>query len=676
MVTKLTAENNDLPRHLNIKPSEVETRITRLIAENKEQIELILDTVGEEPTWNNLVAPLEELEDRIAKFWSPIMHLNAVASSPELRKAHDASVVKLSQYSTEIGQSQPLYTAYQKIAQSDEYGEFSLDQRKVIQNAIQNFELSGVSLPSDQKDQFGQATRRLAEITSQFSNNVLDATEGWVKEITQVNELKGLPDVNIAMASEAAKSRGLDGYVLTLEMPSYLGVMDHAENRDLRKEVHEAYVTRASEIGPTAGQYDNTKVIDEILVLRSELASLLGFSDYAELSMVRKMARSTKEVQTFLTTLLDQSLPKARDDLDELRDFGLQRYGLESVRAWDVRFLTERLRIEKYSVSQEELRPYFPLEKVLNGMFQVVETLYGIQISSSEPPDKWHEDVLFFEIRNQGVLAAQFYLDPFARKAKRSGAWMADCVVRREMGNFLQLPVAYLTCNFAGPVNKNPALLTHNEVVTLFHEFGHGLHHMLTSQRYAAVSGINGVAWDAVELPSQIMENWCWQRESMRMISSHWETGEPVPDVLLDKVVIAKNFQSGLAVLRQLEFGLFDMAVHSNSGSVDILEAINEVRKKTALVEPPKYDRFPWAFGHIFAGGYAAGYYSYLWAEVLSADAFSAFEGAGIFDKKMGARFLTKVLAVGGSVEAMEMFKAFRGREPQIEALLRHSGLK
>ena len=675
-MTETMSKNTDLPRHLEINPSEIEATISRLIASNTKEIESILEAVGEEPTWNNLVAPLEELDDRISKVWSPIAHLNAVASTPELRKAHDASITKLSEYSTEIGQLQPLYSAYLKISQSSAYAEFSIDQRKVIKDAIKDFELSGVALPLDQKKRFGEVSRRLSEITSLFSNNVLDATDDWVKEIADVSELEGLPDVNIALAAEAAKSRGFDGYALTLEAPSYLGVMDHVENRSLRKEIHEAYVTRASDVGPTAGQYDNTHVIDEILSLRRELASLLGFSNYAELSIERKMARSTDEVLSFLKSLLDQSLPKAQKDLQELQDFGSKYYSLESISSWDIRFLSERLRTQKYSVSQEELRPYFPLEKVLAGMFQVAESLYGVQISSSEPLDKWHEDVRFYEVRNQGVLVAQFYLDPFSRQAKRSGAWMADCVVRREIGNFLQLPVAYLTCNFAGQVEGKPALLTHNEVVTLFHEFGHGLHHMLTSQRFASISGINGVAWDAVELPSQIMENWCWKRESMRMISGHWETGEPIPDALLDKVVLAKNFQSGLAVLRQLEFGFFDMAVHSSLGPIDIFKVIEEVRKSTALVPPPDYDRFPWAFGHVFSGGYAAGYYSYLWAEVLSADAFSAFEEVGIFDRETGNRFLTEVLAVGGSVDALEMFKAFRGREPRIDALLRHSGLK
>ena len=675
-MNETTTKNTDLPHHLDINPSEIESTISQLIASNTEDIESILEAVGDGPSWNNLIAPLEELDDRLSKLWAPIAHLNAVASTPELRKAHDASISKLSDYSTEIGQLQPLYKAYLKISQSDAYSEFSVAKRKVIQDAIQDFELSGVALPADEKKRFGEITRRLSKITSLFSNNVLDATDSWTKTVTEVSELKGLPEVNIAMAAEAAKSRGLDGYVLTLEAPSYVGVMDHAENRNLRQQVHEAYNTRASDVGPTAGKYDNTEIIDEILSLRRELASLLGFSNYAELSIERKMARSVDEVRVFLKNLLDQSLPKAREDLEELRAFGSKHYALDDVCAWDVRFLSERLRVKNYSVSQEELRPYFPLEKVLEGMFQVAEDLYGVDIKSSQPPDKWHEDVRFFEMRNESALIAQFYLDPFSRQAKRGGAWMADCVVRREMGNFLQLPVAYLTCNFAGEVEGKPALLTHNEVVTLFHEFGHGLHHMLTTQRYASVSGINGVAWDAVELPSQIMENWCWERESIRMISGHWETGEPIPDALLDKVVSAKNFQSGLAVLRQLEFGLFDMAVHGSDSTVDVYKAIGEVRKKTALVKPPEYDRFPWAFGHIFSGGYAAGYYSYLWAEVLSADAFSAFEEAGIFDRNTGTRFLTEVLAVGGSVDAMEMFKAFRGREPRIDALLRHSGLK
>ena len=669
------AEIDGLPHYTAIAPAQIEQTIDDLIDDNKREIDITIEASGSAPTWDTLVAPLEELEDRLAKAWAPISHLNAVVSTPELRAAHDACVAKLTQYETQLGQSQPLYQAYKSVVDGDAFAGLDDAQRKVITDAVLGFELSGVGLPEAEKQRFAEVSERLAQLASEFSNNVLDATDAWTKHITDVADLAGLPEVNVAMAEQAARSRDLEGYVLTLEMPSYAGVLDHAEDRDLRREVHEAFVTRASDRGPNAGEFDNTDIIDEILTLRRELALLLGYANYAEVSVVRKMAQNASEVQAFLDDLLARSLPKAREDIEELRQFGRDRYGIDDVCSWDVRFLTERLRNEKYAVSEEALRPYFPLDKVLGGMFEVVERLYDLQIQAAEAPDQWHEDVRFFEVARDGERIARFYLDPFARPAKRGGAWMADCRIRREAGNFLQLPVAYLTCNFASPVAGQPALLTHREVVTLFHEFGHGLHHMLTRQTHAPVSGINGVSWDAVELPSQFMENWCWQRDSIGMISSHWQTGEHLPEELLDKLLKAKNFQSGVATVRQLEFGLFDMAIHATAGAVDPLEAIAAVRERTAVIDVPSYDRFPWAFGHIFAGGYAAGYYSYLWAEVLSADAFAAFEETGIFDKQTGRRFLTEVLEVGGAKEAMDMFKAFRGREPDPSALLRHTGL-
>ena len=675
-VTETFAEIDGLPDFSRINPDGIEKAIHELLATNREEVAGIVARARANPAWDSLVAPLEEIDDRLTKAWVPISHLNAVVNTEALRTAHDGCLVALTQYSTELGQSQPLYEAYKNLRSSKSYDdELSSAQKKVVDNALIDFELSGVGLDEQTKKRFADISERLAVLASQFQNNVLDASDAWTRHFDMSDSLAGLPDVNLAIAAEAARTRDLDGYVVTLEMPSYAAVMDHAEDRELRLEVHEAYVTRASDRGPRSNSFDNTEIMTETLSLRHEQARLLGYGNYAELSVVKKMTDGPAEIKAFLENLLEKSLPKAREDLDELSDFALEKFGIDEVRPWDTRFLSEQLRQEKYAISEEELRPYFPLEKVFTGMFEVVERLYGIRVQRAVAPDRWHDDVLFFEIFRERDRIARFYVDAFARPHKQGGAWMNDCRVRRESGNFLQLPAAFLTCNFTPPVGDVPALLTHSEVVTLFHEFGHGLHHMLTRQTCAAVSGINGVSWDAVELPSQFMENWCWQAESISLISGHWQTHEPLPEALLKRLLEARNFQSGLAMVRQLEFGLLDMALHTNQLALGPLEAMLDVRKRTGLVRAPEYDRFPWAFGHIFSGGYAAGYYSYLWSEVLSADAFGAFEEIGVFDRPTGRRFLHEILETGGSKDAIDSYKAFRGRPPDSSALLRHNGL-
>ena len=675
-MTETFTEIDGLPNFSSIQPDGIEEAIKELLASNREEVTGIVDRVSDSPTWDSLVAPLEEIDDRLTKAWVPISHLNAVVNTETLRAAHDGCLAALTQYSTELRQSQPLYDAYKNLRSSKTYDdELSAAQKKVVENALIDFELSGVGLDERTKKRFADVSERLAVLASRFQNNVLDASDAWTRHFDGPEPLDGLPDVNLAIATQAARARDLDGYVVTLEMPSYMAVMDHAEDRELRREVHEAYVTRASDRGPHAGIFDNTENMNEILSLRHEQAQLLGYGNYAELSVVKNMTDDPAEIEAFLENLLERSLPKAREDLDELSTFALEKYGITEVRPWDTRFLSEQLRQKKYAVSEEELRPYFPMEKVLTGMFDVVERLFGIRVQRAIAPDHWHDDVLFFEIYRDENRIARFYIDAFARPHKQGGAWMNDCRVRRESGNFLQLPAAFLTCNFTPPVGDVPALLTHSEVVTLFHEFGHGLHHMLTRQTCAAVSGINGVSLDAVELPSQFMENWCWQAESIGLISGHWQTGDPLPGALLERLLAARNFQSGLAVVRQLEFGLMDMALHTSVEALGPLRAMHDVRQRTGLVVSPEYDRFPWAFGHIFSGGYEAGYYSYLWSEVLSADAFAAFEETSIFDRPTGQRFLQEILEIGGSKDAIDSYKAFRGRQPDPSALLRHKGL-
>lgn len=680
-MTNPLLEAHTLPPFSAIKPEHIEPAIRQLIDEGRAQLQNLLESLTT-VTWDNLVAPIEEQADKLDQAWAPVSHLNSVANNDELRKAYTESIALLTEYSTEFSQNETLYKAYQKLAQSEEFSRLTQAQQQTINNALRDFRLGGVALDEANKKRFGEIQKRLSELSTQFSNNILDATQAWYKHFESADELAGLPESAIAQAAQAAAQKNLSGYVVTLDFPSYYAVIMYADNRALREEIYSAYVTRASAIGKkadgsSAAEWDNTAIISETLALRHELAQLLGFNNYAERSLATKMAESPAQVLNFLNELAEKSKPYAERDFAELRAFAAAQ-GCNDLQAWDTTYYSEKLRVEKYSVSQEELRPYFPAEKVIAGMFDVVGRLFGIKVKQSAQFDSYHPDVRFYEIEKNGEKVASFYLDLFARDKKKGGAWMADCRVRRKTSKGLQLPVAFLTCNFTPPVGDTPSLLTHDEVTTLFHEFGHGLHHMLTQIDVAAVSGINGVAWDAVELPSQFMENWCWEPEAIPLISGHYQTGEPLPKSLLDKMLAAKNFQSGLQMIRQLEFSIFDFRLHAeydSSSPKSAQELLQEVRSKVAVIKPPAFNRFENSFSHIFAGGYAAGYYSYKWAEVLSADAYSRFEEEGIFNAQTGASFLVEILQQGGSRTPMELFKNFRGREPKIDALLRHSGI-
>lgn len=673
--------SHTLPPFSAITAEQVTPAITELIEQGRTQLAQLLANLPA-PNWENLVAPLEEQGDKLDQAWAPVSHLNSVANSEALRKAYTESVALLTDYSTEFSQNEALYKAYQQLADSSEFAQLTQAQQQTINNALRDFRLGGVALNDADKKRFGEIQKRLSELSTQFSNNVLDATQAWYKHFETADALAGLPESALAQAAQAAAQKELPGYVVTLDFPSYYAVMMYAENRALREEIYTAYVTRASADGKkadgsSAAEFDNTGIIAETLALRHELAQLLGFANYAERSLASKMAESPAQVLQFLNELALKSKPYAERDYAELREFAA-RSGCADVQAWDTTYYSEKLRVEKYSVSQEELRPYFPAEKVIAGMFDVVQRLFGIQVKQIAAFDTYHPDVRFYEIEKDGKKIASFYLDLFARDKKKGGAWMADCRVRRKTKTGVQLPVAFLTCNFTPPVGDTPSLLTHDEVTTLFHEFGHGLHHMLTQIDVAAVSGINGVAWDAVELPSQFMENWCWEPEAIPLISGHYQTGEPLPQTLLDKMLAAKNFQSGLQMIRQLEFSLFDFRLHAEynpHAPQSAQTVINEIRAQVAVVKPPAFNRFENSFSHIFAGGYAAGYYSYKWAEVLSADAYSRFEEEGIFNTQTGESFLQEILQQGGSKAPMDLFKNFRGREPQIDALLRHSGI-
>ncbi|HHJ80638.1 MAG TPA: oligopeptidase A [Candidatus Tenderia electrophaga] len=676
-MTNPLLEMTGLPAFSKIKPEHVEPAIDTLLAESRQVVEDLLAATTEY-SWDNLVQPLEEMEERLGRVWSPVSHMNSVVNSDELREVYNACLPKLSDYATEMGQHEGLYQAFKQIAESTDYAALDTAQKKIIDNAMRDFRLSGIDLPKDKQDRYKEIMQTQSALTSKFGENVLDATNAWKVQITDESRLSGLPESALGMARQIAEREEQDGWVFNLEYPSYLPVMTYADDRELRREVYTAFVTRASDEGPHDKKYDNTPVMEQILALRHETAQLLGFKNYAEKSLATKMAQSTDQVLAFLNDLAERSLPLAKRELDELRAFAKQEHGMDALEAWDITYYSEKLQQHKYAISQEELKPYFPEDKILNGMFAVVERLYDLKISELKGIDVWHESVRFFEIRDANGVRGQFYLDLYARPQKRGGAWMDDCMTRMQTVEGVQVPVAYLTCNFSAPIGDAPALFTHDEVLTMFHEFGHGLHHMLTQVDYPSVAGIGGVPWDAVELPSQFMENWCWQKEALADIAGHYQTGEPLPDELFDKMLAAKNFQSAMQMVRQLEFSIFDFRMHLEYDPAKggrIYEILDSVRQQVAVMQPSAFNRFPHSFGHIFAGGYAAGYYSYKWAEVLSADAFAAFEERGIFDREAGLKFLTTVLEQGGSREPMALFIEFRGREPSIDALLRHSGL-
>ena len=675
-MTNPLLEHHVLPPFSRIAPEHIVPAIETILKALRDGIK----ELPEAPcNYESVVKARENLEDKLHHAWSPISHLNAVMNSADLRDAHTACLVMITDYYTEVGQSRPLFEAYQAIASSTQYVSLSQAKRKVIDNALRDFRLSGIDLPESEQVRFSELSREISRLNSTFNNNVLDATQVWQKLVVGKSRLSGVPHNALASMQKNAADKSLEGFLLTLDTPCYLAIMTYCDDRELRHELYTAFGTRASHLGPNAGEFDNSDVIHELLSARLEQARLLGFENYAELSVARKMARSAEEVLGFLNNLAEKSKTFALKDFEVLETFAEKNGGSDRLKPWDVPYYAEKLKKAAFDISEEDLRPYFPGPTVLQGMFEVVHRLFDIDVVPCPGMPVWHQDVLTYEIKKDGTSIARFYLDLYARANKRGGAWMDDCRVRRtDDSGSLQLPVAYLTCNFAGPLDGDPALLSHNEVVTLFHEFGHGLHHMLTSMDAAAVSGINGVAWDAVELPSQFMENFCWQAESLAFISGHYKTGDSLPKNMLNKLLEAKNYNAAMMMARQLEFGLFDFRLHAEFDPNDkgqTQRILDDVRQEVAVILPPVEYAFQHGFSHIFGGGYAAGYYSYKWAEVLSADAFSKFLEDGIFNRQTGEKFLSFILEKGGSQDAMDLFIAFRGREPAVEALLRQEGM-
>lgn len=664
-----------LPRFDEIKPVHVAPAIAQLLDENRALITRLLADQSA-PSWENFVLPMENANERLARAWGPVGHLNAVMNSPELREAYNTTLPKITQYFAELGQNLGMYEKFKLLRTSPDFLRLSTARQKIIENELRDFRLGGAELPQELKERYLQIQDRQSELSSRFSDNLLDATNAFQLLIDKREALSGLPEDVLQSAREAALSAHKSGWLFTLKAPSYLPVMQFADNRELRATFYRAYATRASEFGNP--EWDNTRLMDEIVELRAEEASLLGFSNYGELSLAAKMAESPQQVVNFMRKLAQRARPFAEKDLIELREFALNTLGLEAMHSWDIAYASEKLREQRYAFSEQEVKHFFPENAVLDGLFGLVKTLYDLHIVASCAP-VWHATVRFFDIRKaDGSLVGQFYLDLYARDSKRGGAWMDDVISRRRLPSGIQTPIAYLNCNFSSPVGDKPALFTHDEVITLFHEFGHGLHHLLTEVEDLGVSGISGVEWDAVELPSQFMENFCWEWDVLQGMTRHVDSDESLPRTLFDKMLAARNFQSGLSTLRQIEFALFDMLMHSSfkaGKGKSILQLLDEVRAEVAVLVPPEFNRFPQSFSHIFSGGYAAGYYSYKWAEVLSADAYSLFEEHGILDPDVGARFRAEILAVGGSRPAMQSFTAFRGREPSIDALLRHNGL-
>ncbi|HKI60603.1 MAG TPA: M3 family metallopeptidase [Mariprofundaceae bacterium] len=666
---------SELPLFDQIEPKHVLPALDHVLESNQKALDML--TQVSHPDWGNFMAPLEQLDEQLQRVWGPVTHLNAVKNSDELRPVYQESVQKVSAYHTDLAQNEALYAAIKQVRSDKFFSTLSDEQRQVIDHALRDFRLSGAELKGADKERYKAIQMRLSELATTFEQHVLDATRSFELHITEESDLAGLPDsIRDGAAQRATESDKYDsGWLFTLDIPSYLPFMQYAENRELRERMYNAYVTRASE-----GELDNAPVIDETLKLRREAAAMIGFDDYGSYSLATKMAESTAEVISFLRELARKSRKMAESEMAELKAFTKANLGIDALQAWDVPFASEKLRLHTYAISDEELKPYFPEQKVLNGMFALVERLYGIDIREENAP-KWQKNVHFFAIygKNSEKIAG-FYLDPYARTHKRGGAWMDECTVRFHKENgALQLPVAYLVCNFDAPVGDKPALWTHNEVLTLFHEFGHGLHHMLTEVSTRSVSGINGVPWDGVELPSQFMENFCWEREVVDLFARHFETDEPLPHALFSKMLAAKNFQSGMQMLRQIEFSLFDMLLHTEflpEGDRSVQQLLDEVREEVAVLTPPAFNKFQNSFSHIFAGGYGAGYYSYKWAEVLSADAYAAFEEEGITNPVTATRFRESILAIGGSRDLMEGFEAFRGRKPSVDALLRHSGIQ
>jgi oligopeptidase A len=669
----------DLPAFSQITTDMIKPAIESILLENRELIKQLEDL--HDFNWKNLIQPLEIMDDRLSKAWSPVRHLNSVKSSDELREVYNECLPLLSEYSTEVGQNQKLYQAYKTIAKSKGFKDLSQAQKKTITDTLKHFELAGVGLSGEAKKQYQQIQKELSELQSKFENNVLDSNQSWELNLQNEKRLAGLPEYALAMLKQNAQSKSQQGYRLTLDMPCYIAISTYADDRELRKQIYQAYSTRASDQGFTDKKWDNAEIMLNILQKRQQKARLLGFNSYAELSLETKMAKDVQQVTDFLMQMADKSHAAAQSEYRQLQKFAQDNGLTDDLRAWDIAYYSEKQRKQLFEFSDEDLKPYFSDNRVIQGLFDIVEKLFKISIKQVEEGiDLWHTDVRFYQIFDEeNNLIGQFYLDLYAREHKRGGAWMDECINRYVIDNIVQIPVAYLTCNLTPPVGDNPALFTHNEVITLFHEFGHGIHHMLTQVDIPEVAGINGVEWDAVELPSQFMENFCWQREALDLFARHYQTGEALPQDLYSKMVAAKNYQSAMQMVRQLEFSIFDIKLHElveieTVGQIQ--QILNKVRDEVAVVIPPSFNRFQNSFSHIFAGGYAAGYYSYKWAEVLSADAFSRFEKEGVFNQQTGKKFLQCILQKGGMRPALESFICFMGREPEVDALLRHNGIE
>ena len=664
-----------LPRYGSIRPEHVAPAIERLLEENRALV-AALGVESAPASWEDFAEPLESANERLARAWGAAAHLHAVDDNPGIREAYKANLPKVTRYYTDIAQNLDLYAKFKALRASEAFSRLPSARRKIVDNNLRDYRLGGAELPPEKKRRFADIQEELAALEAKFSENLLDATNAYAHYVAERSKLTGLPEDVLRSAEEAARKDGRKGWKLTLHAPSYGPVMQYAEDRALRERIYHAHVTRASEFGKP--ELDNTSIIAKELRLRGEKAHLLGYQSFAQLSLVPKMAESPGAALAFLEDLAGRALPHARKDYRELEAFARTELGLGELRAWDVAFASEKLRAKRYAFSEEEVKQYFPEPKVLEGMFRVVESLYGLRISP-ETAETWHPDVKFYRIADsRGTPVGHFFLDPYSRETKRGGAWMDEAITRHRVAGALQTPVAHLVCNFPAPVDGKPPLLTHDEVMTLFHEFGHGLHHLLSRVDDLGVSGIRGVEWDAIELPSQFMENFCWEWDVLSRMTAQAESGAPLPRSLFEKMLAARNFQSGMQTVRQIEFALVDMRLHHDydpEGAKTPQQLLDEIRAKVAVVVPPGYNRFLNNFSHVFSGSYAAGYYSYKWAEVLSADAYSLFEENGVFDERTGARFRDEILAVGGSRPAIESFKAFRGREPRIDALLRHSGM-
>ena len=665
-----------LPRFGAITPVHIQPAVDHLIAECRAVVEQLAN-VPRPPTWENFVSPLDDATERLSRAWSVAGHMNAVVNSPALRDAYNATLPAVSQFWTALSQDERLFAKYKALREGTAWAALNDAQRQSVENELRDFRLGGAELSGEKKARFSVVQEQLSTLMSRFNDNVLDATNGYAHFVEIETELAGVPADVKTVARSAAEKAGRPGWKLSLHAPCYLPVMQYADSRPLRERLYRAYATRASELGADS-KWDNTAIINRILALRAETAALLAYEDYAGVSLATKMADTPGEVISFLEDMAARSRAFAEKDWAELTSYARTELNMPEVEAWDVAYISEKLRQQRYAFSDDEVRQYFPEPRVLAGLFRVIETLYGLTVTPAVA-ETWQADVRFFDLRDRdGSLVGQFYLDLYAREGKRGGAWMNDAINRRRKNGTVQHPVAYLTCNFSAPLQGKPALFTHNEVITLFHEFGHGLHQLLTEVEELGVSGINGVEWDAVELPSQFMENFCWEWDVLKHMTEHADSGQALPRELFDKMIAAKNFQSGMQLVRQLEFALFDMRLHAGfePASDDLMALVDEVREAVAVVKYPPFNRAPHAFGHIFGGGYAAGYYSYKWAEVLSADAYAAFEETGVLNPETGARFRREVLARGGSRPALDSFEAFRGRQPDMEPLLRHNGMK